>query len=205
MISRFENFALCNVLQICMLCGELLGWLSINTLLDSGRPEKAVALETGCFGLAPGFTDKVLSFLQDPDLHVKHLKPSPAASSIVNRCIECGFCESNCPSRDITLTPRQRITTYREISRLRDIGERTDAQQQRLNDFENSYDYDGDATCAADGMCQVKCPVKINTGELIKQLRSDELEGGDHPRATKGAMVSSGSHHLLISCWSFLC
>jgi len=28
-----------------------------------------------------------------------------------------------------------------------------------------SYSYDGDATCAADGMCQEKCPVKINTGE----------------------------------------
>jgi len=127
--------------------------------------------------------------VQDPDLHLKHLKPSPPASSIVNRCIECGFCESNCPSRDITLTPRQRITTYREISRLRDLDDRTAAQQQRLTDFEQSYDYDGDATCAADGMCQVKCPVKINTGELIKQLRSDELEGGDHPRATKAAMV----------------
>lgn len=139
-----------------------------------------------------------LCCLQDPDLHVKHLKPSPAASSIVNRCIECGFCESNCPSRDITLTPRQRITTYREISRLRDIGDRTHAQQKRLDDFEKSYDYDGDATCAADGMCQVKCPVKINTGELIKQLRSDELEGGDHPRATRGAMVSSAA--LSIYC-----
>lgn len=130
---------------------------------------------------------------------MKHLKPSPAASSIVNRCIECGFCESNCPSRDITLTPRQRITTYREISRLRDIGERTDAQQKRLDDFEKSYDYDGDATCAADGMCQVKCPVKINTGELIKQLRSDELEGGDHPRATKGAMVRSATPSICCS------
>lgn len=130
--------------------------------------------------------------VQDPDLHLKHLKPSPPASSIVNRCIECGFCESNCPSRDITLTPRQRITTYREISRLRDLDDRTAAQQQRLTDFEQSYEYDGDATCAADGMCQVKCPVKINTGELIKQLRSDELEGGDHPRATKAAMVR---HH----------
>ena len=141
--------------------------------------------------------------VQDPDLHLKHLKPSPPASSIVNRCIECGFCESNCPSRDITLTPRQRITTYREISRLRDLDDRTAAQQQRLTDFEQSYEYDGDATCAADGMCQVKCPVKINTGELIKQLRSDELEGGDHPRATKAAMVRlhiSYDCHRVPSC-----
>ena len=34
-----------------------------------------------------------------PQVHVKNLKPSPAANPLVNRCIECGFCESNCPSR----------------------------------------------------------------------------------------------------------
>lgn len=68
---------------------------------------------------------------QDPEVHIKHLKPSPPASAIVDRCIECGFCESNCPSRDITLTPRQRITTYREISRLRSIPNRTPDQEQR--------------------------------------------------------------------------
>lgn len=31
-----------------------------------------------------------------------------------------------------------------------------------------SYAYDGEQTCAADGMCQEKCPVKINTGDMIK-------------------------------------
>ena len=36
---------------------------------------------------------------RDPLVHVKNLKPSPAAHPLVNRCIECGFCESNCPSR----------------------------------------------------------------------------------------------------------
>ena len=64
-------------------------------------------------------------------MHLKNLKPSPPASAIVDRCIECGFCESNCPSRDITLTPRQRITTWREISRLQAIENRTSAEQQR--------------------------------------------------------------------------
>lgn len=68
---------------------------------------------------------------QDPKVHLKNLKPSPPASAIVDRCIECGFCESNCPSRDITLTPRQRITTWREISRLQTIENRTSAEQQR--------------------------------------------------------------------------
>ena len=40
----------------------------------------------------------------------------------------------------------------------------------------------------ADGMCQEKCPVKINTGELVKQLRSEEMAEG-HPRASAVAMV----------------
>src|SRR5690606_27811643 len=29
------------------------------------------------------------------------------------------------------------------------------------------------ATCATDGMCATSCPVKINTGEMIKDLRHD--------------------------------
>lgn len=91
---------------------------------------------------------------KDPNAHIKFLKPSPAASPLVNRCIECGFCESNCPSRDITLTPRQRITSYREINRLRRIENPTRDEEARLRAFETSFEYDGEATCAADGMCQ---------------------------------------------------
>ena len=32
-------------------------------------------------------------------------------------CIECGFCEPVCPSRDLTTTPRQRIVLRREMAR----------------------------------------------------------------------------------------
>ncbi|GMH38900.1 hypothetical protein BSKO_06798 [Bryopsis sp. KO-2023] len=110
---------------------------------------------------------------RDPATHVKHLKPSPPASDIVDRCIECGFCESNCPSKDLTLTPRQRI---REISRLRSIDNKIALEDSRLKEFEQLYSYQGEQTCAVDGMCQEKCPVKINTGDFIKSLRVEELE-----------------------------
>merc|ERR1719163_1919585 len=113
---------------------------------------------------------------KDPDVHIKALKPSPVAHDLVNRCIECGFCESNCPSRDISLTPRQRITVFREIKRLQGLGAPTPAEQQRLKDFREIFEYQANATCAADGMCQEKCPVKINTGELIKTIRHEELK-----------------------------
>lgn len=58
----------------------------------------------------------------------------------------------------------------------------------RLTDLSSIYTYQGEETCAADGMCQVKCPVKINTGELIKHIRHENL-GGQETRSQKTAMV----------------
>ncbi len=123
----------------------------------------------------------------DLDIHKKSLKPSPPASAIVDRCIECGFCESNCPSRDVTLTPRQRITVWREISRLRSLPARNGEEEARLKAFTQAFEYLGTSTCAADGMCQQKCPVKINTGELVKSLRAEELK--DDAKANGAAMA----------------
>lgn len=54
--------------------------------------------------------------------------------------------------------------------RLRGLPSRTADQEARLKTFEGSYEYDGNATCAADGMCQEKCPVKINTGVGVSVL-----------------------------------
>lgn len=38
----------------------------------------------------------------DPLVHVKNLKPMPPADERVDRCIECGFCEPICPSRNMS-------------------------------------------------------------------------------------------------------
>ncbi len=103
----------------------------------------------------------------DNEAHIKNLKPLPAANELVDKCIECGFCESHCPSKNLTLTPRQRIVAYREITRLSSLRENT----ERLNSIKNSYGYFGDDTCATDGLCALACPVKIDTGKLIKDLR----------------------------------
>ena len=107
----------------------------------------------------------------NPRAHIENLKPLPRANPIVDKCIECGFCEVNCPSRNLTLTPRQRIVVQREIARLRVTCE----NPARLAELETGYRYPGEATCAADGLCAVACPVDINTGELTKQLRSQTV------------------------------
>ena len=103
----------------------------------------------------------------DPEIHLKHLKPMPAADALVDKCIECGFCEPRCPSQGLTFSPRQRIVAYREISRLEAAGETAAAIELRRH-----YDYPGIDTCAGDGLCSTSCPVGINTGVLMKRLRA---------------------------------
>ena len=107
--------------------------------------------------------DVVLS--NDPQIHLKNLKPLPAADEIVDKCIECGFCEPVCPSKGLTLSPRQRIVMWRDIQAKKRAGADTTA-------LERDYQYQGIDTCAATGLCAQRCPVGINTGELVKKLRA---------------------------------
>ncbi len=106
----------------------------------------------------------------DAKIHLKNLKPLPAADPIVDKCIECGFCEVNCPSKDLTLTPRQRIVVWREISRLTASGQ----DAHRLGELKRIFDYQGEKTCATDGLCATTCPVSIDTGQLIKVIRHEQ-------------------------------
>lgn len=70
---------------------------------------------------------------------------------------------------------------WREIKRLDDIDNRSKEDEKRLDDFKNLFNYYGEATCAADGMCQEKCPVKINTGEMIKVSKHQEPRHSSAP------------------------
>ncbi len=106
----------------------------------------------------------------DPESHLQHLKILPRIDAEVDRCTECGFCEPVCPSRRLTLTPRQRIVLRRERERLRQAH-----QLQALQDLDAAYAYAGLDTCATDSLCASACPVGIDTGALVKRLRAEGL------------------------------
>lgn len=114
--------------------------------------------------LAP---DVILS--RKSDIHLQSLKSIPVIENVTNstQCIECGFCEPVCPSRNVTMTPRQRIALRREMARL-------PVASPVLTRLQDQYEYDGIQTCAGDGSCSIPCPIGINTGAMIKELRQRE-------------------------------
>ncbi|MCM3484452.1 FAD-binding and (Fe-S)-binding domain-containing protein [Kocuria rosea] len=106
---------------------------------------------------------------EDPTVYVRDLKTAPTVEQEVDRCVECGYCEPVCPSKDLTLTPRQRIVGRREIAAAEERGDTELAGRLRAE-----YDYEGLQTCAVDGMCVTACPVLINTGDLVRRLRAED-------------------------------
>jgi D-lactate dehydrogenase len=103
----------------------------------------------------------------DPQAHLANLKNLQVVEEEIDKCIECGYCEPKCPSRDLTLTPRQRIVVRREMQRLKEDGASSAAYDALNRDFP----YMVLDTCAVDGLCATACPVNIDTGKLTKRFR----------------------------------
>jgi D-lactate dehydrogenase len=135
--------------------------------------------------LAPGV---VLN--RDPGVHLRNLKTTPQIEESADTCVECGFCEPVCPSRNLTTTPRQRIVLRREIARQ---APGSPVQKALLREFS----YEALETCAADGSCQIACPVGIDTGKLVKELRqsrhTERGEGAALATAKRWATVEGAS------------
>ncbi len=106
----------------------------------------------------------------DKKIHLKNFKAMPATDELVDKCIECGYCEPNCPSNFLTFTPRHRIVANRYMSELERNG-----HSEELEEFKKLYQYDGIETCATCQLCSISCPIGIDTGNLTKKLRSKQI------------------------------
>jgi len=108
----------------------------------------------------------------DSRAHLRNLKDLPASHPLVDKCTECGFCESHCPSHGLTTSPRQRTVAFRFIHDDTNASEDVQAVQ-------DDFGYQALDTCAACGLCATVCPVQIDTGELVKTLRRDRHTPSD--------------------------
>ncbi|MFC7159040.1 4Fe-4S dicluster domain-containing protein [Pseudidiomarina halophila] len=118
----------------------------------------------------------------NPNAHIEDLKLLPAVDPTVDACIECGFCEPQCPSLDYTLSPRQRIALMRRAQ------QQSPADQRQI---QQDFQHLGIDSCAATGLCATACPVGINTGTWVQQLRAQQ--------ATHRGMANWTAKHLASS------
>jgi D-lactate dehydrogenase len=116
----------------------------------------------------------------DRKAHLADLKRIPSVEPEIDKCIECGYCEPKCPSRDLTLTPRQRIVVRREMARQQEAG-----GSPLWNALDREFPYMALDTCAVDGLCATACPVNIDTGTLVKRFRSLRATPGAHEWAVR--------------------
>ncbi len=121
---------------------------------------------------------------EDPKLHLKHIKKTTPVRPVIDDCVECGYCEPVCPSQHLTTTPRQRIVVQRAIAAAEEEGNEELAAQLRSQET-----YPVIQTCAVDGMCQTACPVKINTGDLVRDLRAERA-----PKSVDDAWAKAAQH-----------
>ena len=147
-----------------------------------------------------GILNPGVIFNDDPACYLKNFKALPVLTPLhedareayksINKCIECGFCEVNCVSCGFTLSSRTRIVVRREISRRKAAGEPWES-------LEKAYRFQGEQTCAADGLCSTSCPMGINVADLTHQLRREHISktekglwswAADHFRGTKNAL-----------------
>jgi D-lactate dehydrogenase len=110
----------------------------------------------------------------DRQAHLANLKQLPSVEPEIDKCIECGYCEPKCPSRELTLTPRQRIVVRREMTRLQEGGDRSPLYAA----LDAEFPYMALDTCATDGLCATACPVNIDTGQLVKRFRGIRSSAG---------------------------
>lgn len=112
-------------------------------------------------------------FNEDQQSYLQHIKPCPKVHEMIDRCIECGFCEVNCVACGYALSSRQRIVVQREMKRLEQSKEQE--AKKLLKQLQKDFARLGRDLCAGDGLCSTSCPIKINVGDYIHIVREHDM------------------------------
>lgn len=130
---------------------------------------------------------------ENPNIHIQNLKPANAIEDYLNACMECGFCEKVCPSKNLTLTPRQRIAVVREIARLKQLEHKSQQETDELLALEEKFKYSVIETCATCSMCATMCPLSINTAHIATTYKNN------HSSALGNFVANQASKHIDIA------
>lgn len=186
--TRFRNFMDDLVTHVISLDGSLKGEHGTGRAIapfverEWGPEIYAMMRELKNLADPQGILNPGVIINSDPDCFIGPMKQMPLFGDKLgydraDKCMECGYCEHVCPTRDITLTPRQRLQALRVIA------------ETGRDDLRKQYRYIGEETCCADGSCQMPCPMQISTGEVTDRLRERTSS------RFMQSMLSAGSKH----------
>jgi len=133
----------------------------------------------------------------DPEIYLKSFKVLPEIDPLVDKCIECGFCEISCVSAGLTLSARQRIVVQRELVLL----ESTSGLNNIVKRVRKDFAFSGVTSCAGDGLCSTTCPLEIDTGVYVKKLREEKAGfriSGRERKQVMARLFSKRFHSLKI-------
>lgn len=109
----------------------------------------------------------------------------------IDACIRCGECEKWCPmynaTGDTDIAPRSKIDRWRQFVnqnyglRAKLLGPRP-VEPAAMDEFKNDL-----YTCTTCGICEVVCPVHINTVELWEAMRANLVLAGVGPYGKQGS------------------
>ncbi len=105
-------------------------------------------------------------FNDDKKSYLKNISVKEKVDPTIDDCVECGFCEPVCPSRNIALNPRQRIAVLREV-----VNGESKFSKKELEGIKKEFNKKGINTCGIVGVCGLACPIGIDTGEMIKKIQ----------------------------------
>lgn len=104
-------------------------------------------------------------FNHDKKSYLKDISTIEEVDPTIDNCVECGFCEPVCPSRNIALNPRERIAVLREVE-----NKESKFSKKDLKNIKKEFNKKGVNTCGIVGVCGIACPIGIDTGNMIKKI-----------------------------------
>ena len=118
-----------------------------------------------------GILNPGVIFSQNKKEHLQNLETINPTDELIDNCVQCGFCESVCPSNQLTFSPRERIHVARAMKNRQIQGEVGSRSYQALN---QDFNYLGIDSCATTGLCKNACPIDIDTGHYILKLKQQK-------------------------------